>query len=421
MKILWFTNTSSLYEKDSHGYNGGGWIASLEELMKKQSEIKLAISFLHKSNSKRVEREGVTYFPIKKVSGKKNPIKTILNNWLGKFDEINYDSTIKQIILEFQPDIIHVFGTEGIFTNVQNLTTIPVVIHLQGLINPCLNAYFPVNQSKLSFISDINYIIKNLIGTSPIFGMKRFEFQAKNECRALKTSRFVMGRTNWDKLVSKIINPKLEYFHVDEVLRPIFYLTQGKNNEVHGHTKVKLLSTISPTIYKGIDVVLKTAKILKETNRLDFEWELIGIENNDKLFKHFEKTEKIVHHEVNIKCLGKLTADEIVIKMKEATIFIHPSYIDNSPNSVCEAQMLGLPVITCNVGGVSSLIEDNVSGILVPSNGVYEMVNSIMQLTNYEDERVKMGMNARTLAMKRHNRDIIITKLLEAYSSIILK
>jgi len=63
--------------------------------------------------------------------------------------------------------------------------------------------------------------------------------------------------------------------------------------------------------------------------------------------------------------LGSLEVNEMVEAMKISRFMVHPSYIDNSPNSICEAQILGLPVVATNVGGVESLIENGKTGLLI--------------------------------------------------------
>ena len=63
MKILWFTNTSSLYNKDSNIY-GGGWIGSLESLINRTKDLNLAISFFHKTDHKKLINKNTTYYPI---------------------------------------------------------------------------------------------------------------------------------------------------------------------------------------------------------------------------------------------------------------------------------------------------------------------------------------------------------------------
>ena len=64
----------------------------------------------------------------------------------------NYNVKYLSIIEDFKPDVIQVFGSEGSFALIQEYTITSVVIHLQGLINPYLNTYFPIAYSKIDFI-----------------------------------------------------------------------------------------------------------------------------------------------------------------------------------------------------------------------------------------------------------------------------
>lgn len=417
MKVLWFANTSSLYDQGKHNYHGGGWIESLELLVKEQKDIELGVSFYHLTDSEKVTKSGTTYFPILRKSAKINPFKAVFNNWRGKFDEERLDDKFLNIINNFQPDVIHVFGTEGPFSKIQELTNIPVVIHIQGIINPCLNTYYPVNQSEWSFLLNKDYFFNNLIGNSPAFGKKRFIVRAKREQNFLSKAKFIMGRTYWDKMLAELYNPNVRYFHIDEVLRDVFY-KYGDTIKHKPKQKFKIISTLSPTVYKGIDVVLKTAKQLKVLTNFDFQWEIIGLDENATLLIHFEKTEKIKHQDVNIICSGRKNPEEMIELMRASNVFVHPSYIDNSPNSVCEAQILGLPVIACNVGGVSTLVQHEKTGFLVPSNGVFELVHYLCILNDDENLRKEIGQQARKVAFERHNRDKIVSDLLMVYTEL---
>lgn len=65
MKILWFTNTPSLYPNGKRNcYNGGGWISSLEQLIRKNSGIELHIAFYSGDVDEIVydKVDGVNYF-----------------------------------------------------------------------------------------------------------------------------------------------------------------------------------------------------------------------------------------------------------------------------------------------------------------------------------------------------------------------
>ncbi len=416
MRVLWFTGTPSLYEQGNNHYHGCGWIESLELLIRERQGIELGVSFLHDKDSDKKIKNNSTYYPIL-LKPKKNPFKKLIYNWIGKIEKRNVRKDIEDVITDFQPDIIQVFGTEGVFSQVQNFTNIPVVYHIQGLINPCLNTYFPVKYSTFSFHLNIDYFFKTIKGNSPAFDYKRFYNQALRERKVLMNAKYMMGRTHWDKMVVKLYNKDVQYYHIDEILRPLFYDNESlpfkKNN------KFIIVSTLSPTVYKGIDLILKTAKLLKELVDFEFEWNIVGIQESSILFKHFEKIERIKHKEVDIVCKGIMKPEELFIFLKSADVFVHPSYIDNSSNAICEAQMLGLPVIACNVGGVSTLIEHNKTGFLVPSNGVFEIVH-YLRLLNDSDTLVKnTGQQSKLIAEKRHNREVIVENLLKTYKQII--
>ena len=142
------------------------------------------------------------------------------------------------------------------------------------------------------------------------------------------------------------------------------------------------------------------------------------MQRHDKLLKHFEKSENIRCEDVGIIVHGVKNPSELMELILKSDVYMHPSYIDNSPNSVCEAQILGKPVIACNVGGMPTLIEHMVSGILVPSNGVFEIVHYLIKLKNDSKLSCDIGEKARKIATKRHNTEIIISSLSKAYSEI---
>lgn len=419
IKVLWFTNTPSLYDQGRHHYHGGGWIESLEELITSQSEIELGIAFFHPTDNIKVIRDDVSYYPIKYTSIRKKPITAVFNNWTGRFNDKEYFESFLKIIDDYKPDVIQVFGTENAFGMVHKATNIPVIIHLQGILNPYENSYLPVGFSQLDFVINLKYLTRNIFGISPVFGLKRFRLQALREKKILEVINYVCGRTEWDFQIASLYNPKITYYHLDEVLRPIFYQNKSLKTQNNG-SKFIILSTLSPTIYKGIDVVLKTAKKLCEICDFDFEWRIIGLEANADLLTFFESKTGINHKDFRIKLVGKLNPLEIVKEMNSAEVFVHPSYIDNSPNSLCEAQMLGLPVIACDVGGVSSLIKHKENGLLVPSNGVYEIVYYLRLLFNEADLRAQLGAQAQITANQRHDKEKITSSLLRIYKNLVL-
>ena len=97
---------------------------------------------------------------------------------------------------------------------------------------------------------------------------------------------------------------------------------------------------------------------------------------------------------------------------------LHPTYIDNSPNSVCEAQCSGLPVIASNVGGVSSLIKDGYTGLLTNLNPNI-IADKIIKL--HKDKKLWDNINklSKNVAHDRHNAETILRQTLDAYRNIV--
>ena len=122
---------------------------------------------------------------------------------------------------------------------------------------------------------------------------------------------------------------------------------------------------------------------------------MIGPDKDGSLAKLKRMAEKD-----NVIFPGRLSKKDIVEKSNEYYIFLNTSNIDNTPVSVIEAMALGLPVVSTNVGGIPSLIEDGVSGLLVPPNDPEAMAEACRKLILDPDLASKLTKNARAKVEK---------------------
>lgn len=81
-----------------------------------------------------------------------------------------------------------------------------------------------------------------------------------------------------------------------------------------------------------------------------------------------------------VRFTGKLTKDAWVALSKQYNVFINTTNFDNMPLSVIEAMVLGLAVVSTNIGGMPYLIEDGVDGTLVPPNDPIAMADAVCSL-----------------------------------------
>jgi len=95
------------------------------------------------------------------------------------------------------------------------------------------------------------------------------------------------------------------------------------------------------------------------------------------------------------------------------------SHIENSPNNLCEAMILGMPCVATFAGGTSSMLKDGEEGILIQDGDPWAMAGSILEMRGSSEAAVSMGIKARLSALKRHCKDDIVSQLLDTYQIVI--
>lgn len=410
MKVLWFEiSTPARYRNDDRVT--AGWQDALENIVIKCNDIQLFVAFESLSDDEVKVIDGITYIPMKTEYSWWERRK---REFTCKINEKKIIQKGQEVIREYCPDLIHVFGNEWPFGLLSEHTNIPLVIHIQGSIIPYYNALYPARYSDFTLFRAIGFDLrKQYHNIAWLFFMKSWFNMEKV---TWKNVSHYMGRTEWDHALVNMLHPGATYHHVEEALRPVFLNT---NNRWHGNNngKLKLLTTGCSTFWKGIDVMLKTAHVLKNAN-IDFEWTVAG-QQSELNKKIVEEKEGLRFDDFNFKFLGFTQPEELIERLCDTTLYVHTAYIENSPNSICEAQILGVPVVSTMVGGISSLVRDKVDGVLVPANDPWQMANAIVELANDKDRMLQYSENTRQLAIQRHSGENILKELLSCYRDLL--
>lgn len=406
MRVLWLATAPSLYDEQKVM----GWIASLERIVRKYcTDIDLGIAFEFTDDKFKVQRDNVVYYPISLNKTFKDICKMKCN---GNDDWYLKGPRIHQVIDDFCPDIIHCFGSEWNWGLITRETDIPVVIHMQGFINIYHHAETMVRKRKPTLWFDLMHpreVLQRIFQTN--YSLHRNE----NERNIMKSCRYFMGRTEWDKNICKFYSPNSTYFHCSEAIRPELY--ESNDSWVyHPGKKLRIVTIASAGNLKGNGIILQTAKIMTEMG-VDFEWRISGNRNH---FAAFERSEEIQHDKVNIKLLGFISADEVKKELLQAELFVLPSIMDNSPNSLCEAQLIGTPVVATYVGGIPQMVENGKTGILYPYNEPYTLAYTLLNLHESPNLLQELSRNERIMAKERHNPEKIAKRLVEIYNKILI-
>lgn len=167
-------------------------------------------------------------------------------------------------------------------------------------------------------------------------------------------------------------------------------------------------------------MVYFTAQLLK-AQHINFEWNVIGVSSIDEIARLTRKITDINPEEYNIHLLGRKNAEDISNILIGNHIFIQTSHIENSPNSLCEAMVLGMPIIASYAGGTSSMLEDGKEGVLVQDGDPYRLAGAVLNMIRNYKEAIMMGEAARKRAIVRHNPKNVVKELYSIYQSLCTK
>lgn len=410
MRVLWFEITIPGRYKDDNAPIAG-WQDSLEQIVRTCKDIDLTIAFTGTTGMMPKTVDGVKYIPlVPHYSFWEDKYSRYHNRWTTANKVV---PLAVKCVEDVKPDIIHCFGTEWEFGQVARYTDIPVVIHMQGCIAPYNDALFPPGYSASDEILQAGLNIRKQwrLWRGRTFNRTWEDMEQSN----FKAVSYYMGRTEWDRQLVELFHSGANYFHVEEALRPAFINKAKVWKPKVGKHKLKLITIGGNTHWKGMDVLLKTAHVLKE-HHVDFEWKVAG---KVSIQQEVEKKERLKFSDNNVNILGFTDADKLQEILLSSDIYVHTAYIDNSPNSICEAQYLGLPIISTNVGGISSLVIDGKEGKLVPANSCYNMAYEIMRLSKDLERQKLYSENSIKHAKERHNPQHIHDQLLNCYKSIL--
>lgn len=410
MRVLFFAWTPLDPQAPAHGYGGGGWVETLQRELNAKG-IEQGYTFISDRDDW-YKNDGYSYYAVKRENKSlEEKLLVGLNPKNTSYEAKRDDICLRKfaaVVEDFKPDIIHIFGSEQCYGLITKYTKVPVVIHLQGILNVYWNAYLTPGVSLSTYcLQDWN--------PKAIWARYQQYWEWYRTCarerEILRNCKYFIGRTDWDKCCTSVLTRGYKYFYGSEMLRTEFHNAPERIQP----EKLTIVTTSSAAVYKGYDMILKTAKILNDNLGDNFTWKVFG--NVKPNF--YEKLLDIKHEEVNVELCGVAKPAQLVEAFSNSTTYFHPSYIENSPNSVCEAQLSGCPVVACYIGGNDTLVKHGEEGFLVPANDPYMAAARVLQLHEDRELNKRIGEASKATASKRHDRETIVNGLINIYKQII--
>lgn len=170
---------------------------------------------------------------------------------------------------------------------------------------------------------------------------------------------------------------------------------------------------------KGVWQFLYLCKLLKEEG-VNFKFSLIG----KPVDVSIESVQRYIIDSDLSNYLDFLGPAYGEVKLKyflDSSIFIFPTYYSGEcvPLVLIEAMQCGLPIVTSDEGGISSLVENNVNGIIVNPKDVSDIKNALMRLIYDTKLQVTMGEESRRRYDSFFTKEVFVSNL-ASYLNIVL-
>ncbi|MCH4190995.1 MAG: glycosyltransferase family 4 protein [Butyrivibrio sp.] len=449
MKVLWLCNVMLPAFARTHDLpytNREGWLSgSYERMVRDRADDS------GEGNTSARDIELGVCFPAPYALGnfRQEQDSVIFYGFLENLDTPEvYDHTLEkrfqEILNDFQPDIVHIFGTEFPHT----LAMIQafhnpdrILLGIQGLCSVIAEKYMadlPVMVQKDATFRD------KLKKDSLVQQQEKYRRRAAMENASIRMAGHITGRTDFDRRVTASINPKAVYHHMNETMRSCFYTTPvwKRENSVpysiflpQGDYPIKgfhymlqalpkLIAAHPQThVYVAGNSIIGRADRSSVTAPGDRSSESGG--SRYPLFIRISAYGRYLrllmvekHLKKHVTVLGKLSAEQMKEQYLKCSVFACPSAVENSPNSVGEAMLLGVPVVASRTGGIPSMVDENHDGILFEAGNADALAAAIMQIWDEGVIADVFGENARKHALRTHDADLNYARLLEIYRAI---
>ena len=108
---------------------------------------------------------------------------------------------------------------------------------------------------------------------------------------------------------------------------------------------------------------------------------------------------------LNDRCdfVGYKSQSEVADALSESAVFVLPSFAEGVPVVLMEAMAAGLPVLTTQIAGIPELVENGVSGTLVPPGDTQALTRALKDLLSPSTDRAAMGQAGRSKVTQEFN------------------
>lgn len=336
---------------------------------------------------------------------------------------------MEEIIDQFKPDLVHVFGTE--YPHALSMARVyphpeRLLVGIQGVISWYAEQYLADLPKEVYESRTFRDIVKK---DSILQQKEKYTKRGEMEIKTTRIAGNITGRTDFDRSFMESVNTDAVYYSMNETMRPCFYEGAWSLDKCHKH-QIFVSQADYPIkgfhyLLQALPAILKEfpdTKVMVSGNNILRGGGIINRLKTSAYAKYLEKLIKEYALEDKVVFLGRLTAEQMKEQYLECHTFICPSVLENSPNSVAESMLLGTPVVAARVGGIPSMITDRKDGLLYTGNDVEELARTVIGLWKDESVLPMSGRLAKAAVLRAraaHDPETNFNRLKEIYREIV--
>ncbi len=330
-----------------------------------------------------------------------------------------------EILTDFQPDLVHIFGTE--FPHALAMVRAfgrpeRTLVGLQGMVGECAGEYMAdLPETVQRRVTFRDFLRQDSMRQQ----QEKFRLRGEREKEVLLSCGHVTGRTRFDRRSALACNPNLTYHKMNETMRACFYEGKWSRRKCR---EFEIFISQGDYPLKGFHYLLEAMpEILQEFPDAHIRvagnsitgystWkEKLKISGYGKYLRELMQKYQLLD---KVQVTGRLDAEGMKQAFLNAHVFVCPSSIENSPNSMGEAMLLGVPCVASNAGGIPDLAEDGISALYFEKGNTKMLAEQICRIFRDEALAERLSEAAAVRARENHDGERNNRTLLEIYKKI---
>ncbi len=388
----------------------GSWVMALQQALEEQP-VRLILCAYSPAVSETQRREigGVVYLALPAAGGKE---------------------ALQAALAAEQPDLLQIFGTENDHAvwALESFAPQKTLLYIQGLAGPCGEHMADGLPPRFLRRQRMKERLAARTGGATVRQLREGLLEkGEAEKKVFALARNVLGRTEWDKAFTASVNPQARYYKLNEILRAPFYSGGWQRDPLR---RPRIFVSQGNTPLKGLHRVIEALPAIA-ARYPDVQVDVAGWPPPRKgaLLQpvmnwlaeypgYLDQLARRLGVADRIRYTGVLNAEAMKTCFLQSSVFLLPSSLENSPNSLGEAMLLGMPCAAANVGGVPSMMEDKKEGLLFDPARPDQMTQAVLALLDDPAGAEAMGKAARARAMADHDPKAIAAAQMALYNQL---